>query len=486
MEEATSLYNFFEMAIKAEDIPIIGMLGTLRQSVKRTLGRGIRRVRRYVQSLEQQTDGKSDQKLDGVYDPKRYQFAYLWLNSILTQLLAEEGKALRPHYTWGVLQGAHLAKALGIDRVSVIEFGVAGGKGVVSLERIAERIEDVLGVGIDIYGFDTGRGLPTPQDYRDCPNLWSQGLYRMDEEELQKRLRRARLMLGLVDETIPQFIKSKPAPVAFISFDLDYYTSTVQALKLLEADPTLLLPRIYCYFDDIMGFTYSEYNGERLAISEFNSSHDMRKLSMIYGLRHYLPARYSQAQWSEQFYIAHLFDHDLYCHKDNLGGASWGTALDEPARSSARDGLIVEPPKVTENLQTENCNVGRLPVIERLPDSPTVSLGEQDHLLDFVDQTVITRALDGRIHLWNRPAEELYGWTKEEAIGRVSHDLLQTQFPKPLHEIDSELVRNGQWEGKLVHTTRDGGRLLVESRWTLALKDQSRAVVEISRRATDL
>jgi hypothetical protein len=249
------------------------------------------------------------------------------------QLLAEEGKALRPHYTWGVLQGAYLAKTLGIDRVSVIEFGVAGGKGVVSLEKIAERIEDVLKVGIDIYAFDTGRGLPRPQDYRDCPNLWSQGLYRMDEDELRKRLRRARLLLGLVDETIPQFIKSKPAPVAFISFDLDYYTSTVQALKLLEADPVLLLPRIYCYFDDIMGFTYSEYTGERLAISEFNSSHDMRKISMIYGLGHYLPPPYSQAQWSEQFYIAHLFDHALYCHKDNLGGASWGTDL-KPAASS--------------------------------------------------------------------------------------------------------------------------------------------------------
>jgi hypothetical protein len=300
------------------------------------MGKGIRRIRSYVKSLEAEASMGPDQKLNGVYDPNRYQFAYLWLNSILTKLLSEEGKALRPKYTWGVLQGVHLAKVLGIDRVSVIEFGVAGGNGVVSLERIAERIEDILGVGIDVYGFDTAHGLPKPVDYRDCPNLWSQGLYRMDEEKLQKRLQRARLVLGLVDETIPQFIKSKPSPVAFVSFDLDYYTSTVQALKLLEADPALLLPRIYCYFDDILGFTYSEYNGERLAISEFNSSHNMRKISRIYGLRHFLPSTYSQAPWSEQYYIAHIFDHDLYCEKDNLGGASWATDLGRPAGSAAR------------------------------------------------------------------------------------------------------------------------------------------------------
>jgi PAS domain S-box-containing protein len=298
-------------------------------------------------------------------------------------------------------------------------------------------------------------------------------------------LQRAHLVLGVVDETIPQFIKSKPSPVAFISFDLDYYTSTVQALKLLEGDPALLLPRIYCYFDDIMGFTYSEYNGERLAISEFNASHDMRKISMLYGLRYHLPSPYSHAQWSEQFYIAHIFDHDLYCEKDNLGGASWLTDL-KLAPSTARDKLMVEGPELSESLQTENRNVGTLPDIQRLPDSSTVSLGEHDHLLDLIDDTVITRTLEGRIHLWNRQAEELYGWRKEEAVGRVSHHLLQTRFPQPLREIDSELVRNGRWQGKLVHTTRDGDRVVVESRWTLALKEQSREVVEIGRPATDL
>ena len=66
---------------------------------------------------------------------------------------------------------------------------------------------------------------------------------------------------------------------------------------------------------------------------------------------------------------------------------------------------------------------------------------------------------------WNHGAEELYGWTKEEAIGKVSHELLQTQFPEPLEQINDQLLRYGRWQGKLVHATRDGRRVEVVSEW---------------------
>ena len=89
------------------------------------------------------------------------------------------------------------------------------------------------------------------------------------------------------------------------------------------------------------------------------------------------------------------------------------------------------------------------------------------YLFDRAEESVMTRTMDGVINFWNRSAEKLYGWTKEEAIGRISHDLLRTRFPKPLQEIESELVTQGRWKGKLVHTTRDGGRVVVESIWTL-------------------
>jgi PAS domain S-box-containing protein len=115
----------------------------------------------------------------------------------------------------------------------------------------------------------------------------------------------------------------------------------------------------------------------------------------------------------------------------------------------------------------------------------TVMLQQHEYLLEHAKDSVMTRTMEGIINFWNRSAEGLYGWRKEEAVGRVSHDLLQTQFPKPLEEIESELVRNGQWEGKLVHTTRDGGRVLVESRWILDTPGQAGAVVEINARSTD-
>ena len=114
------------------------------------------------------------------------------------------------------------------------------------------------------------------------------------------------------------------------------------------------------------------------------------------------------------------------------------------------------------------------------------TLPQPEHIFELVNDSVMTRTMEGKINFWNRSAEELYGWRREEAIGRVSHDLLQTQFPKPLEEIESELVRNGRWEGKLVHTTREGGRVVVESRWTLELKGQLGALLEINTRSTHL
>ena len=121
--------------------------------------------------------------------------AYPWLNSLLTEIHQESPSILRPNYAWGVLQAAHLAKALGMKQVSVIEFGVAGGNGLVALDQIAEKVEAILDVNIHVYGFDTGVGLPKPTDYRDLPSLWVEGAFPMDVGRLKKRLTRAELVL---------------------------------------------------------------------------------------------------------------------------------------------------------------------------------------------------------------------------------------------------------------------------------------------------
>jgi hypothetical protein len=280
-----------------------------KEAIKKTVG-AVRRIKTWAD----ETDGKAE-------TPNKAEeaLAYVWLNSQLEQMIAERGtRYFRPNYVWGLLQGAHLAKSIGIERISVIEFGVAGGNGLVALDHIAQKVEEILDVGIDVYGFDTGVGLPKPTDYRDLPNIWVEGAFSMEVDRLKKRLARAELVLGPVEKTVPLFIAARPAPVAFIAFDLDYHSSTMQAFKLLEADQALLMPRIYSYFDDIMGHTYSDFTGERLAIREFNSDHPKRKISPIYGLKYFLPKPYDQEAWSEMFYITHIFDHRMYSAYDGL------------------------------------------------------------------------------------------------------------------------------------------------------------------------
>lgn len=242
---------------------------------------------------------------------------YPWINSLMIRILRET-PGVREKYLWGSLHGAHLAKSIGIDSVSLIEFGVAGGNGLIALERIGTAVEQQLGVKAAVYGFDTGTGLPPPTDVRDCPNLFTEGQYPMDVERLRSRLSSAELVLGPVRDTIGAFLDSRPAPVAFVSFDLDLYTSTRDAFRLLEADTSLLLPRVHCFFDDIIGFTYSEWNGERLAIAEFNAKHEQRKISPLYGLQHFVPGHFANDIWVDTYFLAHVFDHALYGAPDGL------------------------------------------------------------------------------------------------------------------------------------------------------------------------
>jgi hypothetical protein len=214
-----------------------------------------------------------------------------------------------PQYLWGTMCAALLAGTLGYERITVIEFGVAGGNGLLELERIARWVSRRARIGIDVVGFDSGRGLPKPTDYRDLPQLWDEGYFGMDFERLRAELNQAQLVLGPVAQTVPQFVGGGPAPIGFVSFDLDLYSSTTDALAIFRAEESLLLPRVVCYFDDIVGFSHSDFAGERLAISEFNEQGATRKLSQLYGLRHVV---YQDRAWTEMMYMLHCFEHARY------------------------------------------------------------------------------------------------------------------------------------------------------------------------------
>ena len=95
--------------------------------------------------------------------------------------------------------------------------------------------------------------------------------------------------------------------------------------------------------------------------------------------------------------------------------------------------------------------------------------------------------MDRAITFWNRGAEELYGWTKSEAMGRTVHELLKTEYPGPIEDIEAEVLRTGRWEGELGHFKRDGSRVVMASHWALQRDDHGRplAILEINSDITD-
>lgn len=108
------------------------------------------------------------------------------------------------------------------------------------------------------------------------------------------------------------------------------------------------------------------------------------------------------------------------------------------------------------------------------------ALREQADLLDLTHDTVFVRDRDDVIKYWNRAAEDLYGWSSDEALGQPAATLLKKSFPAPYPAILEELERDGRWEGDIVHTCRDGRQVTVSSRWALQRDSQGRpaAVLE--------
>jgi hypothetical protein len=233
------------------------------------------------------------------------------IGSFETRLWA--GVLRRPHYAMCLYYAALQAKHLGYSAITAVELGVAGGNGLLAMSDHACAIKKELGVEIAVVGFDAGSGLPESSDPRDLKYYWSAGAFPMDYEALQARLAgRAEIIIGNVAYTCPKWDPEPAAPLGVIAFDLDLYSSTMAAFSLLEKEN--VLPRIWCYFDDIADFPEScltDFLGVAAAIKDFNEM-PKRKL---------LRDNLSQARvfaerpiewWHSKIYIYHRLTHPQF------------------------------------------------------------------------------------------------------------------------------------------------------------------------------
>ena len=188
---------------------------------------------------------------------------------------------------------------------------MAGGNGLLLLCKYRDQIEAELAIKIHLLGLDAGSGLPLTSDPRNLLYCWPPGSFEMDVAKLRARLAgRAEVIIGDVSTTARQLLLPADAPLGAILFDLDYYTSTRDAFAIFEQRH--ILPRIWCFFDDVSGTPdhgYSDAIGVRAAIREFNAAHDPldSHLSQAYAFKYSSPE-----QWHQHIYIYHRLSHPEY------------------------------------------------------------------------------------------------------------------------------------------------------------------------------
>ncbi len=223
------------------------------------------------------------------------------------------GLIARANYLYGMLRAADVAKYCGKHSVTVIEFGVASGAGLLIMIFLAPMFEIDTGINLRIVGFDSGQGLPSVQGYKDHPELWRTGDFATEDRDTLVRTvgDRADIIWGDIADTIGPFTVSidPSSPLGFISVDVDIYSATKAVLRCLTSRPENYNPAISMYFDDVSFFFANEWAGELAAIHEFNGEHQLRKI----GPDRSLPGRrpVTSASWYSKMFTCHVLDHEV-------------------------------------------------------------------------------------------------------------------------------------------------------------------------------
>lgn len=232
--------------------------------------------------------------------------ALLKRSSAPLRLRAEWDAVVYPEYLVALIEAVEQAKKESVGHIAALEFGVERGTGLLALQGFAEAVEREYGVQISVYGFDTGRGLPDSEgDFRNHPDIWKAGDYPMDYSRLKSQLKdRTRLILGDVADTVPEFVAEiQSAPLGFVSVDVDYYSSTLNALRVLTLPGKRMLRVLPMYFDDVYIMSSHRYAGELAAIDEFNRLNDDVKIDRWRDID--LDRPFPNAGWLRGMYLAH-------------------------------------------------------------------------------------------------------------------------------------------------------------------------------------
>jgi hypothetical protein len=220
---------------------------------------------------------------------------------------------LRHCHAFALLQAADRAKSYGISAISVIEFGVAAGGGLMNLSILAQTVTSLTGVDIQIFGFDTGNGMPAHRDYRDHPDFYREGDFPTDLAALKAVLpANGHIIIGELGVTVPEFVKNtltEQSPLGYIAVDVDYYSSTVEALKVFDGRPQFYLPMVSVYLDDIDFEGHNPFAGELLAVNEFNEQHQFRKICRYEFLE--CTRIFRKTAWLKHMFTLHVMDHPV-------------------------------------------------------------------------------------------------------------------------------------------------------------------------------
>jgi hypothetical protein len=217
---------------------------------------------------------------------------------------------IRQHTAYCLLRCADQARTRGLNCVTIVEFGVAAGAGLLNMAEIASRVTRETGVEFRIIGFDTAVGMPPPVDYRDHPDLYREGDFQMDERRLRESMPPGvELVIGDLKDTAKTLgnLITPECPLGYVCVDVDFYSSTTYALNCLEGPPELFLPMTYIYLDDLEDEAHNSKCGELLALAEFNQKMPRRVIERPTFLRGYRVMK--GARWIDHIFVYHVLDH---------------------------------------------------------------------------------------------------------------------------------------------------------------------------------